>query len=80
MRSTSALGVLHLVDGLVADLGGDAQVAPVLAHLGVQEVLVDGDELSRQHLVQQVDDLFEPFMTRPLDPRATAPARLRPRT
>ena len=51
------LGVLHLVDRLVADVCGQALVAPVLAHLGVQEVLVDRRELAGEHLVQQLDDL-----------------------
>ena len=47
------LGVLHLVDRLGAALRGERVVAPVLAHLRVQEVLVDRDELAGEHLVQQ---------------------------
>ena len=35
------VGVLHLADRLLAELLGEALVAPVRAHLGVDEVLVD---------------------------------------
>ena len=51
------LGVLHLVDRLVADVLGEPLVAPVVAHLGVDEVLVDRRQLGGEHLVEQLDDL-----------------------
>src|SRR5262245_28453467 len=49
--------VLHLVDRLLVDHLGDAQQAPVLAHAGVEEVLVDADELGGEHVVQGGDHL-----------------------
>ncbi len=39
------LGVLHFIDGLLLDEGAKPVVVPVLAHLGVQEVLVDRRQL-----------------------------------
>ena len=50
------LGVVHLLDGLVAVLVGQALPSPVLAQLGVGEVLVDGGEFGRQGLVEELDD------------------------
>ncbi len=50
------VGVLHLVDRLVADVLGEPLVAPVAAHLGVDEVLVDRRQLGGQHVVEDVDD------------------------
>ena len=47
------VGVLHLVDRLLADVLVEPLVAPVLAHLRVQEVLVDGGELAGEDLVQR---------------------------
>src|SRR5437879_6483945 len=38
-------GVLHLAHGLFVVLLGQVGVAPVLAHLGLAEVLVDGRQL-----------------------------------
>src|ERR1043165_1301284 len=52
------LGVLHLADGMLADDVLEALVAPVLAHLAVHEILVDGSELRRQDIVEDVDDLL----------------------
>jgi len=52
------LRVLHLLDGLLADVGGELLVAPVLAHARVDEVLVDGGELGAEHVLQHLDDLF----------------------
>src|SRR5690606_27623535 len=52
-----ALGVAHLLDRLFPGVRGELGVAPVLLHLGVQEVLVDGRELCRQLLVEELDDL-----------------------
>ncbi len=59
------LGVLHLVDGLVAGGVGEVLVAPVGLHLGVDEVLVDRRELGGQHLVEQLDDLAVALHGRP---------------
>src|SRR5262249_48873561 len=53
--------VLHLVDALGADLLPEPLVAPVLAHAGVHEVLVDAGELAGENLVQEVDDLVVAF-------------------
>jgi hypothetical protein len=50
------LDVLHLVDRFGADLVRQALVAPVVAQLGVHEVLVDGRELGGEHVVQQFQD------------------------
>ena len=54
------LGVLHLVDRLLLDEGAEPVIAPVVTHLGVQEVLVDGRELLAQSEVQLFDDLLVP--------------------
>ena len=51
------LGVLHLVDRLVAVELGETLVAPVRAQLAVEEVLVHRREFGRQHLVEHFDDL-----------------------
>ena len=51
------LGVLHLAEGLLPALVGQALVAPVVLHLGVDEVLVDRRQLSGQDVVEQLDDL-----------------------
>ena len=50
------IGVLHLADRFFAEVLREAVVAPVRAHLGVEEVLVDRGQLRRQHVVQQFDD------------------------
>jgi hypothetical protein len=52
------VGVLHLADGLLAHLVPEPVVAPVLAHAGVDEVLVDRGQLVGEDLVQGVDDLI----------------------
>jgi hypothetical protein len=52
------LGVPHLVQRLGAGVLGQLGVAPVVLHLGVQEVLVDGGQLGGQLLVQEFDDLL----------------------
>ena len=51
------VGVLHLVDRLVVEVLAEPLVAPVVEHLGVDEVLVDRRELGGEHLVEQLDDL-----------------------
>ena len=48
------VGVLHLVDRLLPERGGQPFEAPVGEHLGVDEVLVDGRELGGQHFVETV--------------------------
>src|ERR1039457_7219231 len=44
MRSMMASACFHLVDGLLLDEAAELVVLPVLAHLGVEEVLVDGGQ------------------------------------
>jgi len=51
-------GVPHLVYRFGASVLGQLGVAPVLLHLGVQEVLVDGGELGGELLVKELDDAF----------------------
>ena len=51
------VGVLHLVDGLVVLVLREFLQSPVLQHPGVQEILVDRDELVVERLVQVLDDL-----------------------
>ena len=52
-----ALGVFHLLDGLLAGVFGQPLVAPVPAHHGVDEVLVDRGELRGEDVVENLDDL-----------------------
>ena len=59
------LGVLHLVDRLLLDVVAERVVAPLVAHLRVQEVLVDGRELLTQRHVQLGNDLRGPFHVAP---------------
>ncbi|MET3146617.1 UNVERIFIED_ORG: hypothetical protein ABIB63_002415 [Xanthomonas axonopodis] len=49
--------MLHLVDGFLVLMLGQFFQAPVLQHLGVQEVLVDRSEFVVEHLVEVLDDL-----------------------
>src|SRR5438477_505993 len=51
------VGVLHLLDRLRAHLLPQPLVAPVLAHAGVDEVLVHRRQLGGEHVVQRGDDL-----------------------
>src|SRR5690606_27307251 len=51
------VGVLHLVDRFLVLVLGEIFEAPVLQHLGVQEVLVDRGELVVERLVEVLDDL-----------------------
>ena len=46
------LGMLHFVDGFFLGVIAEPFVTPVVAHLGVQEVLIDGGQLRLQHFVQ----------------------------
>jgi hypothetical protein len=50
--------VLHFADRFVPQNFLDFSVAPILAHLGVDEILVDTGELLAKNLVQNIDDLF----------------------
>src|SRR5213075_2860523 len=52
------LGMLHLADGMHADGVMEAVVAPVLAHLAVDEVLVDGGQLGGEDVVENLDDFL----------------------
>src|SRR5262249_30054596 len=85
--------VLHLVDRLLLDALGETEVAPVPAHLRVQEVLVHRRELPGEDLVEQLEDLLVALhdrrpadgwiVVRPSPARAprrvSAPRRRRPR-
>ena len=51
------VGVLHLVDRLLAVVLRERLVAPVVEHLVVDEVLVDRGELGGEDLVEQFGDL-----------------------
>src|SRR5690606_32188720 len=51
------VGVLHLVDGLLAGTLGEALEAPVAQDPVVAEVLVDRGQLGREDVVEQLDDL-----------------------
>ena len=55
------LGVAHLTDGLQLDERPEFAVAPVVAHLGVDDVLVDGRELTLEYTVEVVDNLWIPL-------------------
>ena len=55
------VGVLHLLDALLADPLVQAAVSPVLAEAGMEKVLVDRGQLGRQHVVEQRDDLLVAF-------------------
>jgi hypothetical protein len=41
----------------ISSIGAELVVAPVVAHLGVDEVLVDRGQLGGEHLVEDLDDL-----------------------
>src|SRR5581483_990625 len=60
-----AIGMLHLVDRLLALVVLELLQTPVAEHAGVQEVLVDRGELVEQHLVQVLDDLAVAFHAAP---------------
>ena len=50
-----ALGMLHLGDRALLEILAQAGVAPVLGHLGMHHVLVDGGQLAGKQTVQRVD-------------------------
>jgi hypothetical protein len=49
--------MFHFIDGFLLDVFGEAYVFPVLTHLGVKEVLVDGEEFLAERFVERGDDL-----------------------
>ncbi|MNS69588.1 hypothetical protein D3C72_1029050 [compost metagenome] len=51
------VGMLHLLDRFLVLVFGQFLDAPVLQHLGVQEVLVDRGQLVVEDLVEEFDDL-----------------------
>src|SRR5262249_20602390 len=52
-----ALGVLHLAHRFLVVLVAEFPEAPVLAHLGLAEILVDGGQLDGQGAVQGIQHL-----------------------
>src|SRR5260370_25876643 len=50
------LGVFHFVDRLLAIGVAQAEIAPVLAHLGMQKILIDGRQLGLQGFTQLLED------------------------
>ena len=50
------VGILHLADRLVAVVLPEAFVTPVVAHLGVDEVLVHRCQFRGEHFIEQLDD------------------------
>src|SRR5690554_2905848 len=55
------LGMLHLFDGLIVLPLGQLLQAPVLIHLGMQKILVDGYQLIAESLVEMLDNLGVAF-------------------
>ena len=56
-----ALGMLHLGDRALLEIFAQAGVAPVLGHLGMHHVLVDGGQLAGKQTVQRVDKFLVSF-------------------
>ena len=54
-------GVLHLVDGLLLDVVAEPLVLPVLAHFGVQKILIDGGQLLGERLIESLNNLGIPL-------------------
>ena len=50
------VGVPHFLDRLLMTLRGQLRVSPVLAHLSVDEELVDRGQFGAERLVQDGDD------------------------
>jgi hypothetical protein len=63
------LRVLHLFEGDVPEALRQSPVAPVLAHLRVQEVLIDDGQLQGQQIVERVRNPAVPLHPRSLLPR-----------
>src|SRR3990172_1035917 len=50
--------MVHFLDRFLANQAAEAIVAPIFAHLGMDEVLVDSRQLFEQDLVEHVNDFF----------------------
>ena len=55
------VGMLHLIDALSVQVAIQADQAPVLAHLGVQEVLIDRRQFASEDSVEAFDDAVVTF-------------------
>src|ERR1043166_4513394 len=55
------IGVFHLRNTPLPHFVMEAFIAPVLAHLGMDIVLVDGRQICRENLIEYVDDTFFRF-------------------
>ena len=55
------IGVFHFINGLVVFVLCQFPESPVLIHLAVQEVLVDGNQLVVENFVEVFDDLWIAF-------------------
>jgi hypothetical protein len=53
--------MLHFTDRFVPQDLLEFAVPPILAHLGVDEILIDTGKLFAENLVQNIDDLFVSF-------------------
>jgi hypothetical protein len=53
--------MFHLIDRLVIFLLIKAHQAPIFEHTRVQEVLIDGNQLVTEQLVEVSNDLFIAF-------------------
>ena len=51
-------GVNHFFDGFFAVMGAEAEISPVVAHLAVEEVLIDGCELGLEGFAQVFVDFI----------------------
>ena len=58
------LRVLHFVDGPFPDNAAQPAVVPVLAHLGMDEILIDRRQLFLQDVVEGFDDFRITFHMR----------------
>jgi hypothetical protein len=56
--SDQFIRVLHFVDAAFAHLVIQALVAPIFAHLSVHKILVDGRQIGRKNLVEEIHDSF----------------------
>ena len=55
------IGVLHLVDRLLAQLVSQPLVTPVLTHLAVDEILVDRSQLVEQQRAEELQNVIVPL-------------------
>ena len=55
------VGVMHLLDGFRALLGGEALIAPIVQKSEVNPVLVDRAKFEKEGLVKPLDDLCFAF-------------------